>query len=62
MDIAEFVEKVCGIKLLQYQKEMIQSFANLPEGSCIVMGRKGPILLDKNGERITKLQQTYILK
>lgn len=59
-DIVEFVEKVYGIKLLEYQKELIRSIARLPEGSRIVMGRKGPILLDKNGKLITKKERIII--
>lgn len=59
-DIVEFVEKVYGIKLLEYQKELIRSIARLPEGSRIVMGRKGPILLDKDGKLITKKERIII--
>lgn len=54
MDIVEFVEKVYCIKLFEYQKELIRRISDLPEGSQIVMGRKGPILLDKDGKRITR--------
>lgn len=48
------MEKIYGIELLECQKELIRSVARLPEGSRIVMGRKGPILLDKDGKLITK--------
>lgn len=59
-DIVEFVEKIYGIELLGCQKELIRSVARLPEGSRIVMGRKGPILLDKDGKLITKRKRaTY---
>lgn len=54
MDICEFAEKVCNIKLLEYQKEMLKRYADLPKGSTIVMGRKGPILLDKDGNVISR--------
>lgn len=53
MDIVEFVEKVYGIELFECQKELLRLYADLPEGSQIVMGRNGPILLDKDGKRIT---------
>ena len=59
-DIVEFVEKIYGIELLECQKELIRSIARLPEGSKIVMGRKGPILLDKNGKLITKKERIII--
>lgn len=56
MNIAEFAEKVSGLQLCDYQKEMLKRLAVLPEGSRIVMSRKGPILLDKDGKIITKEQ------
>lgn len=52
LDIVEFVEKVCGVKLMEHQKELLRSYADLPEGSTIVMGKHGPIIMDKDG-RIT---------
>lgn len=54
MDIVEFIEEILGIKLLDFQKETIKVFANLPEGFHVVMGRNGPYILDKDGKRITK--------
>lgn len=54
MDICEFAEKVYGVKLLEYQKQLLKQFADLPKGSTIVMGRKGPILLDKDGHAISR--------
>ncbi len=54
IDICEFVEKVYGIELLPYQKKMLKSFTDLPEGSTIVMGRKGPVFLDKDGKMIER--------
>lgn len=53
MDIVEFVEKICGIQLFEYQKEMLRKFSKFPEDSVIVMGRHGPIILDKDSNRIT---------
>lgn len=52
MDIIEFIEKVYGIELWDYQKETIKAVADLPKGSTIVMGRNGPVILDKDGKRI----------
>lgn len=45
MDIVEFVEKVCGIKLLEYQKQLLREFVKLSpnERQNIVYGRKGTI-------------------
>lgn len=54
MDICEFAEKVYGVELLEHQKQLLKRFAALPEGSTIVMGRKGPILLDKDGHIISR--------
>ena len=56
MDIIEFVEKVSGLKLLDCQKELVKSYADLPEGSTIVMGRRGPILMDKDGKIIRRVK------
>lgn len=52
MELTEFVEKVSGIKLTVYQKRMLELLGSLPKDSCIVMGRKGPMILDSNGKRI----------
>ena len=63
MDIIEFIEKVYGIELWDYQKETIKAVADLPEGSTIVMGRNGPVILDKDGKRIRpKRKETPILR
>lgn len=64
MDIIEFIEKVYGIELLDYQKETIKAFADLPEGSTIVMGRNGPVILDKDGKRIQpkRKEQTRVVE
>ena len=45
MDIIEFAEKVCGVKLLEYQKQLLREFVKLPpnERPNIVYGRKGTI-------------------
>lgn len=50
MDVLEYVEKIYGIELLEYQKQQLKLLETLPEGSRIVMGRKGPIVLDKDGK------------
>lgn len=64
MDIIEFIEKVYGIELLDYQKETSKAFADLPEGSIIVMGRNGPVILDKDGKRIRpkRKEQTRVVE
>lgn len=59
LSVNEYVEKVSGIKLTVYQRKMLELADNLPEGSCIVMGRKGPIILDSNGRRIDHVKETY---
>lgn len=45
MDIVEFAEKVLGIKLLEYQKEMLRKMEELPRDAQLVAGRRGFILL-----------------
>ena len=60
MDFVEFIEEIYGIELLQYQKELLRRYADLPEGSRIAMGRDGPILLDKDGKRITRKKSIVI--
>lgn len=64
MDIIEFIEKVYGIELWDYQKETIKAVADLPEGSTIVMGRNGPVILDKDGKRIRpkRKEQTRVVE
>lgn len=52
MDIVEYVEKVCVVELLTCQKEMLRTFSKIPEDAVIVMGLRGPIILDKNGKKI----------
>lgn len=59
MDLVEFAEKVSGIKLTVYQKRMLKLLGGLPKDSCIVMGRKGPMILDGNGKRIDHVKESY---
>lgn len=59
MELTEYVEKVSGIKLTVYQKRMLELFGNLPKDSCVVMGRKGPMILDSNGKRIDHVKESY---
>lgn len=59
MELTEFVEKVSGRKLTVYQKRMLKLLGGLPKGSCIVMGRKGPMILDGNGKRIDHVKESY---
>ena len=60
MDIVEFVEKVCGVKLLEYQKQLLREFIKLPpnERQNLVYGRKGNIRVmpgRMQGKRATML-------
>lgn len=59
MDVIEFVEKVSGMKLTVYQKEILKFYASLPKDACIVMGRRGLIILDGNGKRIDHVKESY---
>lgn len=59
IDLVEYVEKVSGMKLTVYQKRMLELFGSLPKDSCIVMGRKGPMILDSNGKRIDHVKESY---
>lgn len=59
MNIIDFTEKVSGVKLTVHQKRTIELLANLPSGSTIVMGRKGPMILDSNGRRIDHVKESY---
>lgn len=59
MDLIDFVEKVSGIQLTVYQKRMLELLGSLPKDSCIVMGRKGPMILDGNGKRIDHVRESY---
>lgn len=36
MDIIEFAEKICGIELLPYQKELLKKFESLPKGERFI--------------------------
>jgi hypothetical protein len=59
MDLVEFAEKISGRKLTVYQKEILKLFSSLPKDHCIVMGRKGPMILDSNGKRIDHVKESY---
>jgi len=59
MNLTEFVEKVSGTKLTVYQKEMLKFYSSLPKDSRVVMGRKGPMILDSNGKRINYVREIY---
>lgn len=59
MDLVEFTEKVSGMKLTVYQKRMLELLGGLPKDSCIVMGRRGPMILDSNGKRIDHVKESY---
>lgn len=59
MDVIEYVEKVSGMKLTVYQKRMLEFYASLSKGSYIVMGRKGPMILNSNGKRIDHVKESY---
>lgn len=38
---------------------MLELLGGLPKDSCIVMGRKGPMILDGNGKRIYHVKESY---
>lgn len=59
MELTEYVEKVSGTQLTVYQKRMLELLGNIPKDSCIVMGRKGPMILDSNGKRIDHIKESY---
>lgn len=59
MELTDYVEKVSGVKLTVYQKRMLELLGSLPKDSCIVMGRKGPMILDCNGKRIDHVRELY---
>lgn len=42
---SEYIEKLLGIELLEYQKQLINKTAELPRKSNIVYGRNGKIYL-----------------
>lgn len=52
INVMNFIQKRCGIKLNRYQKETVKLLSALPSGSRIVMGRKYPMIFDKNNKRI----------
>lgn len=45
MKPSEYIEKLLGIELLEYQKQLINKIAELPRKSKIVYGRNGKIYL-----------------
>ena len=59
IDLIMFVEKLLGINLTVYQKEILKLYASLPKDSCIVMGRNGPLILDSNSKRIDHVKESY---
>ena len=50
--VMNFIQKRYGIKLNKHQKETVKLLSALPSGSRIVMGRKYPMIFDKNNKRI----------
>lgn len=59
MDVIEYVEKVSGKQLTVYQKEMLELMGSLPKDHCIIMGKKGPMILDGNGKMINHIKESY---
>lgn len=45
MDIVEYAEKVCDVKLLESQKILLRKMSSLPKDSMIVYGRYGRIYI-----------------
>lgn len=55
MDIAEFAEKVLGVKLSEYQKVMIRKMEKLPRDTKLLTGRRGNMqFVPEKGERSMK--------
>lgn len=59
MDIVEFVEKVCGVQLLEYQKQLVKKLASIPKDERRFMyGRRGFIyVLPKQDNKPIPYQQ-----
>ena len=45
MNIDEYTEKVYGVKLYEWQKELLKKLKDLPSNSKIIMGRYGRIYI-----------------
>lgn len=52
INVMNFIQKRCGIKLNKNQKETVKLLSALPSGTRIVMGRKYPMIFNKNNKRI----------
>lgn len=42
INVMNFIQKRCGIKLNKHQKETVKLLGTLPSGTRIVMGKKIP--------------------
>ena len=54
MDIVEFAENICGVKLFEYQKEFLRKMNELRSDGKIylLLGRRGPyIYVDKQMQK-----------
>ena len=50
MTVVEFAENFLGLKLLHYQKLLLEKMSDLPKDSKIVYGRSGKAYLIKEKE------------
>lgn len=53
MDVVEYAEKIWGVELLEYQKQMLRNFACIPRDAKIINTRLGialviPVKEEKN--------------
>ena len=57
MDVIEYVEKILGIRLFEYQKQLIKELSNMPRGGLQYMyGRRGFIYVVPRDETTKPLQ------
>lgn len=52
INVMNSIQKRCRIKLNKNQKETVKLLSALPSGTRIVMGRKYPMIFNKNNKRI----------
>ena len=50
MTVVEFAENFLGLKLLHYQKLLLEKMSYLPKDSKIVYGRRGKVYLIKENK------------
>lgn len=63
MDFVEYVEKVMGIKLLDYQKTILRKFVETGYDNHVFMCRGGyMIMIPKNKQKVVSEMEDWILK